>query len=140
MHKNVAQIAAIFTLATMVIGAQTDRPTDGKLKRSINCSDGSYGISWEFPRIMKLIQAFSGNAPLDSKDAMEVPDWQDWFSPMWLEDHKGEKIGHGYRQFRAGGGNAGAISMGYKFAEGNQGLSAEELKDEWSLESTGWYN
>ena len=45
MHKNVAQIAAIFTLATMVIGAQTDRPTDGKLKRSINCSDGSYGIS-----------------------------------------------------------------------------------------------
>ena len=26
--------------------------------------------------------------------------------------------------------------MGYKFAEGDQGLSAEDLKDEWSLETT----
>ena len=74
--------------------------------------------------------------PLDAEDAREVPDWQDWFSPMWLEEHKGERIGHGYRQFRAGGENAGAISMGYKFAEGNRGLSAEDLKDEWSLETT----
>ena len=37
------------------------------------------------------------SAPLDAEDAKEVPDWQDWFSPMWLEEHKGEEIGHGYR-------------------------------------------
>ena len=49
---------------------------------------------------------------------------------MWLEEHKGDKIGHGYRQFRAGGENAGAITMGFKFGEGaNENMDAEELKD-----------
>ena len=55
------------------------------------------------------IQSISVGAPLNFENPMEVPDWQDWFSPMWLEEHEGEKIGHGYRQFRAGGENAGAI-------------------------------
>ena len=81
-----------------------------------------------FSRILCPLHAFSVGAPLNFENPMEVPDWQDWFSPMWLDEHKGERIGHGYRQFRAGGESAGAISMGYKFADGNQGLSAEELK------------
>ena len=106
MFQKVALVAAILTLATTVIVvAQTEKPK---------------------PRVGVPLAFNSSNSNSSfnsSKDAMEVPDWQDWFSPLWLEEHKDdEDIGHGYRQFRAGADNAGAISMGYKFADG-QGVA-----------------
>ena len=102
MYQKVAQAEAILTLAmmTVIVAAQTEPPRVG-IPLAFNSSNSSFN---------------------SSKDAMEVPDWQDWFSPLWLEEHKGEDVGHGYRQFRAGAENAGAISMGYKFEDG-QGVA-----------------
>ena len=106
MYQNVVLVAAILTLAmTVIVVAQTEKakPRVG-VPLAFNSSDSNSSFN-------------------SSKDAMEVPDWQDWFSPLWLEEHKDdEEVGHGYRQFRAGADNAGAISMGYKFADG-QGVA-----------------
>ena len=89
MHQKVALVATTLTLAmTVIVVAQTEKPRVG-VPLAFDSS--------EFNSLNSNSSNSNSSFFNSSKDALRRDDWQDWFSPLWLEEHKDEDVGRTYR-------------------------------------------